>query len=124
MTQRELAQAVNLSQRLVSSLETSDRTGSIGTWQKIAAVLGVSVGYLTGETELKDPEARGRHAILQDELVSPGLRQLAKDEALISVLDVTDREWRALHSLEAPGVLSKQAYLALLHSLRSYVKSA
>jgi len=124
LTQTELAHAAGLSQRLVSSIETGTRTGSMDTWRELARALGVNVSWLSGEVATRDPSEVGPAAILTDEAAPPGLKQLAADQLLVSALEVTTEEWAALRSLRPPGVLTKGAYLAVLYALRASVKSA
>jgi transcriptional regulator with XRE-family HTH domain len=124
LTQTELAERAGMSQRLVSSIETSDRDGSIDTWQKLAKALGCNVSWLTGEAAARDPSDVGPVSILADTAAPPGLKQLALDLALIQALEITPEEWRALRSIEPPGVLTKSGYSALLFTLRCNVKVA
>jgi transcriptional regulator with XRE-family HTH domain len=124
LTQTELAERASISQRLVSSLETEDREGSMETWQKLAKVLDCDISYLIGGTALRDPSEIGPESILTEAQTPPGLRQLALDAALIEALQIKAAEWRALASMEPPGVLTKEGYVALLCILRLNLKSA
>jgi DNA-binding XRE family transcriptional regulator len=49
MTQEELAKKVNLNRATISMLESSRRKGSITTWDKLEAVLGVDQKALRKE---------------------------------------------------------------------------
>lgn len=124
LTQTELAKAAGVSQRLVSSIESGDRIGSLGTWRSLATALGVNVGWLSGEVATRDSSEIGPASILSDEQSPPGLRELAADAAMVAALEITNDEWEALRTMRPPGVLTKQAYLAVLYALRSNVKSA
>ncbi len=119
LTQTELAERAGVSQRLVSSIESDARVGSLETWQSLARVLGVQVGWLTGEVSVHSGAGGGAQAVLEDDHSPPGLRQLAEDRDLADALEITDAEWEALRRLDPPGVLSKSAYLAVLYAMRS-----
>ena len=118
LTQDELGQRAGVSQRLISAMERGYRTGSLGSWQALANTLNVSVSWLTEDEPLFESEALGAEAILEDELAPPGLRDLAADTAMATSVAITE-EWRALRSIDAPGLLSREAYLAVLFSIRS-----
>lgn len=119
LTQEELGQRAGVSQRLLSAIERGYRTGTLQRWQEIAKALNVSVTWLTEDEPVAEVEDDGAAAILRDENSPPGLRDLAGDGALLESLAVTEAEWRALRSLEPPGLLSREAYLAVLFSIRS-----
>jgi transcriptional regulator with XRE-family HTH domain len=119
----ELAVRAGISQRLVSSIESGDRVGSLETWRSLSEALGVNVGWLSGEVAVREPSEGGVAAILTDESSPPGLRALATDQRMADALQITDDEWDALRSMKPPGVLTEQAYLAVLYAIRSDVKS-
>ena len=119
LTQAQLAAHAGVSQRLVSSIESGVRIGSLETLQSLARVLGVKVGWLTGEVAEHLGAVGGAQAVLEDDHSPPGLRQLAEDRVLADALEITDAEWEALRRLDPPGVLSKSAYLAVLYAMRS-----
>lgn len=119
LTQEELGQRAGLSQRLLSAIERGYRAGTLQRWQQLAKALNVSVTWLTEGEDVAESEDDGAETILRDENSPPGLRDLASDGAIVETLAMTDAEWRALRSLEAPGLLSREAYLAVLFSIRS-----
>ena len=119
LTQAQLAAHAGVSQRLVSSIESGVRIGSLETLQSLARVLGVKVGWLTGEVAEHLGAVGGAQAVLEDDHSPPGLRQLAEDRDMADALGITDAEWEALRRLDPPGVLSKSAYLAVLYAMRS-----
>jgi hypothetical protein len=48
---------------------------------------------------------------------------LATDGALCEVLRIAPEEWAFLRSLRPPGILTKDAYVAMLYLLRSSLSS-
>jgi len=44
LTQEQLAKKSKLSRALIAAIETQRKTGSVGTWKKLGAALGVSWG--------------------------------------------------------------------------------
>jgi transcriptional regulator with XRE-family HTH domain len=123
-TQAELAKQAGMSQRLVSSLEGGDRVGSVPKWTSLAQALDVTVGWLTGEVAAQSPSEIGPAWVLQNENSPPGLRQLATDKRLVDALEIQPEEWEALMSVKPPGVLTKSAYVVMLHTIRDGVNPA
>lgn len=122
LTQVELAKLVPTSQSYIAQLESSDRLPSMEMLKTLADTLSVSPSYLIGGTldndEGKD-ETNPRLAIVHDQQTPPGLRDLAADAALCSMLDVQPWELKALRSLDVPSAPSKDGYLMLLLALRT-----
>lgn len=125
LTQVELAKLVPTSQSYIAQLESSDRLPSMDMLKTIADTLGVSPSYLIGGT-LNNDEGKdetnprlARLAIIHDQQTPPGLRDLAADAALCSMLDVQPWELKALRSLDVPSAPSKDGYLMLLLALRT-----
>lgn len=126
LNQTELANRAGISQALLSSMERGDRVGSLATLNALSRELNVSITWLTGSGE--DPlssetpsstDDDGRRAVIADEQSPPGLRLLATDDRLLESLQVTPAEWEALRTLKAPGLISREGYLAVLFAIRS-----
>lgn len=70
LSQTELAKKLGTSISVISRYERDGMTPSIGAAEKLAGILGTSVGYLVGETEddqlLKDPEMIRRLRDIKD----------------------------------------------------------
>ena len=118
LTQVELAERSGTSQRLVSSLETGFRSGSIETYSKLARVLGVSVSYLLGERANAPQAAAKREEIIHDPATPPELASLARNSALCESLTIQPEEWAMLRSIQSPHILTRDAYVAILHVAR------
>ncbi len=89
---------------------------------KLAQVTNSSVAWFSGEIIQEktgiywnDP----RLSILKDAQVAPGLRELAEDESMCHVLEVSRDEWITLRSLSMQAPPGKNGYLLLLHALRA-----
>lgn len=119
LTQVQLAERSGLSQRIISSLETGDREGSVETYTRLSKALEVSVSYLLGERVPEPAQAYGRSEVLRDPGVPPELRRLAANATLCEELEITVEEWLCLRHLRLPYVIGFEAYLAILHVLRS-----
>lgn len=118
-TQEELGRRSGLSQRVISAMEGGYRTGRFSSWHAVAKALNVSVAWLTETDAAPGAADCGRETVLADDDAPPGLRDLAADEAMCESLRITPEEWRALRSLEAPGLLSREAYVSVLFAMRS-----
>lgn len=118
LTQVELAERTDLSQVMISALETGLREGSLDTLAKCAKVLGVPVSYLAGEDVQDWQDGDGGEGILQDPLAAPGLREFAGDAVLCAALRPTVGEWNTLRSLVTEVSLTKEGYVALLMLVR------
>jgi len=118
LTQQQLSDLSGVSQRLISSIETGIREGSIETYQKLARALGVSVSYLTGEQVKEWQEGGGRADILRDPVAPIGLQELARNVALCELLAIEAEEWSALRAVQLSYALTMDAYLAILHVIR------
>ncbi len=119
LTQVQLSERSGLSQRLVSSLETGTRHGSIETLNRLARVLGVSVSYLLGEKVTDDKTAVPREKILKDPSAAPDLVALARNLELCHALEIEPDEWAFLRALNPPYALTREAYLAILQVART-----
>ena len=58
MTQRELAQRINVGNTTLSQYESGARVPSDEVKLKIAMVFGVSVDYLLGATDSREPKSK------------------------------------------------------------------
>lgn len=54
--QQELANALSLTQQAISQYENGKREPKLETWQKLADYFGVTVPYLQGISDIKDPK--------------------------------------------------------------------
>ncbi len=123
-TQRELADRAGMDQGHISRLENGGKGVSMDHLQALAKALSVTVSHLIGdearENTGKNYKAGGtRAAMLSDNAVPDGLRQLASDTALADALKITESEWKALDSIELPGKVSKDGYVQLLITIRA-----
>jgi hypothetical protein len=100
-------------------MEGGSRVGRFSSWYAVAEALNVSVAWLTDSDAPPNAAVFGRKTVLADDDAPPGLRDLAVDEATCELLEITPEEWRALRSLEAPGVLSREAYVSVLFAIRA-----
>ena len=124
LTQAEVARQLGIDQGYYSRLERGEKTPSLDVLQKLSQVLGVEAGWLMGSQAAEPPSAEGgrpsgRTAILVDSFSSPGLRDLALDEALGATLAITNEEWHALRSIDLPSPATKDGYVSLLFAIRA-----
>jgi transcriptional regulator with XRE-family HTH domain len=118
LTQAQLSAQTSLSQRLISSLETGEREGSVETYTRLSKVLGVSVSYLLGERAQPQAEMPSRVEILHDPGTPPELLRLARNAVLCEELAIQPEEWAFLRQLQSPAILTRDAYIAILHIAR------
>ncbi|MCC7278398.1 MAG: helix-turn-helix transcriptional regulator [Chromatiaceae bacterium] len=114
LTQAELGERSNLSQRLISNIECGQREGTIDTLIKIAKALDVTVTHLTGEA---DPES-AEEQVIRDRAMPAGLVALARNAAWCHLLGITQEEWGVLRSIPATYELTQEGYMAILQVLR------
>lgn len=114
LTQAELGERSNLSQRLISNIECGQREGTIDTLIKIAKALGVTVTELTGEA---DPES-AEEQVIRDRATPAGLVALARNAEWCHLLGITQEEWGVLRSIPATYELTQEGYMAILQVLR------
>lgn len=114
LTQAELGERSNLSQRLISNIECGQREGTIDTLIKIAKALDVTVTHLTGEA---DPESVGEQ-VIRERATPAGLVALARNAELCHLLGITQEEWGVLRSIPATYELTQEGYMAILQVLR------
>lgn len=122
LSQTELGKAVGLSQSMVGALERGDREPSVETARALADRLGVSLAWLLGGSVAEESGDYGPRSLLADYATPRGLRDLAGDRPLIAALGITAEEWRALRSIELPGIATKDGYLNLLITIRAISK--
>ena len=121
-TQDALAKSLGISQAHISQIERGDRLPSMDAAIQLAAALGVDVGWLLGEPpggSQGQNRTDARQAILSDNKASPGLREFAEDEALVTALKVLPAEWHMLHTLDFQNPPNKTGYLSLLLHIRA-----
>ncbi|GEO65048.1 helix-turn-helix domain-containing protein [Companilactobacillus nantensis] len=56
ISQTKLANILNISKQSVSAYENDSREPKLSTWKKMSTALDVSIGYLQGVSDIKDPE--------------------------------------------------------------------
>ena len=123
LTQRELADKAGVSQSLVAQIERGEREPGRNALRSLAEALGTTVSWLLGENvaapegDYVSPPALRR--IVADTQAPPGLRALASDHPLTTVLGITDAEWRALASIALPTPSTKDGYVNLLFTVRA-----
>lgn len=66
LTQEELAQALNITRSALSLYEIGKRDPDTETLRKIAGFFNVSVDYLLGRTDIRNPEEKIKQAISDD----------------------------------------------------------
>ena len=109
LTQAELGERSNLSQRLISNIECGQREGTIDTLIKTAKALDVTVTHLTGEA---DPESVGEQ-VIRERATPAGLVALARNAELCNLLGITQEEWGVLRSIPATYEMSQEGYMAI-----------
>lgn len=62
LTQKQLADRVQIDESMINKIENGHSSGSIRTLTKLAAALGVSITELIGEQSLKSQEDRDGQA--------------------------------------------------------------
>ncbi|WP_026486709.1 helix-turn-helix domain-containing protein [Caldanaerobius polysaccharolyticus] len=86
LTQRELADLLQLSPSTIAMYETGQRMPDPEILQKIADFFGVSVDYLLGRSDIRNPEK-----ITQDKLTEKDKKDIAKDlEKMMNDLEHAD----------------------------------
>ena len=81
-------------------------------------MLGVSVSYLLGERANAPQAAAKREEIIHDPATPPELASLARNSALCESLTIQPEEWAMLRSIQSPHILTRDAYVAILHVAR------
>lgn len=120
-SQQALSKATGYSQTHISQMESGDRLPSMETARTLATALKVDLGWLVGEPDpgdVKQYRADPRAAILTDYQAAPGLRELARDEAVAACLQITADEWLCLRSISFPSPPTRSGYLSLLLHIR------
>lgn len=121
LSQQALSKATGYSQAHISQMESGDRLPSMETARTLATALKVDLGWLIGEAnpgDVNDYRADPRAAIQADYQAAPGLRELAKDEAVTSCLNVQPDEWLCLRSIAFSSPPTAKGYLSLLLHIR------
>ena len=121
LSQQAFAKLCGFSQAHISQMESGDRLPSMETARTLAAALKVDLGWLIGEPDPGDVNqyrADPRAAIQADYQAAPGLRELARDEALAECLRITPAEWLCLRSIDFPSPPTRSGYLSLLLHIR------
>lgn len=122
LSQQALSKATGYSQAHISQMESGDRLPSMETARTLAMALKVDLGWLVGEPEPGEPflyRTDPRVAIVADYQAAPGLRELARDEAVATCLQITAAEWLCLRSIAFPSPPSRAGYLSLLLHIRA-----
>jgi transcriptional regulator with XRE-family HTH domain len=117
LSQTELADAVGVSQKTISRIESGldERINTIiPLLQAIAKMTGVSYQNLIG---CRDPLSI--KSVLSDPSTPKGLQDLAGDSALIDSLEISDEEIARLASIHLGDPVSKSGYVQLLIAIRA-----
>ncbi|NBC48999.1 MAG: helix-turn-helix domain-containing protein [Gammaproteobacteria bacterium] len=135
LRQHQVSERLGLSHTLYGQWERGDREPSIGNLRALAQLFEVPVDWLFGDGA-RDPAARlgeragdyapiidSPEAVLRVATTPEGLRALAADQPLCAALGIEAAEWHMLASLEPPGSLGKQGYLAVLLAVRGQFPS-
>ncbi len=86
VSQNELAKALGLTQQAISAYENGLREPDLETLQKIADFFDVSIDYLLGKSDIRNPEK-----IVQDKLTEKDKKDIAKDlEKMMNDLEHAD----------------------------------
>ena len=129
LTQRELGDRAGVSQSLVALIERGVREPGRNALRGLAEALGTTVSWLLGENiaarngDYVPPPELNRIITDADGPAPSGLQALASDYLLVAALGITNAEWRALASIELPGVVNKDGYLTLLFAIRAALKT-
>lgn len=125
-TQTSLSRATGFSQAHISQMESGDRLPSYATARALATALKVDLGWLLGETppgDADDYQTDPRAAILTDYQAPPGLRELARDNTLVTKFNIQPDEWRCLRSIQFAQPPAWEGYLSLLLHLRDMIRA-
>lgn len=117
LSQKEMAERLDVSQGFVSRLEGGEKLPSLETLLSVSKILGVQPSEFLDEdlTGANDP----LEAIRTGTNPPVGLRELAVDDTLISALKIQPEEWRALSSIKLPTPVTKDGYVQLLITIRA-----
>ena len=123
-SQSELARRVDMNPSGVSRAESGKHGLSLDTLTAIARALGVTLNDLTQlEADSEDArynrQADPRLTLQCDPNAPPGLRALARDDALCDAHRITPEEWRRLLSCRLPESVRKSGWLQLLITMRA-----
>lgn len=126
LNQVECAKAAGISQPYLAQIEAGNKQPTTEVLRRLASAVRVSFAWLLDnvrddhQQSVNDP----RLAMMRDELAAPGLRNLAKDEAMCDVLEISSEEWAALRSIVLSDPPDKHGYLLLLYAVRAVIQRA
>lgn len=132
--QQEISERLGISDTSYGQWERGTREPTLSNLAALARLLEVPMGYLLGEGRAGALHDLGDHrgdyvaAIDSREAArrlagaSPGLRDLAEDEALCTALAITAEEWLMLASLALPAPMGKPGYVAVLAVVRGQLQ--
>jgi transcriptional regulator with XRE-family HTH domain len=122
LTQMQLALATGIDQSEISRIERGARSVSTNDLQKLAKQLGVSPAYLIGNGDA----TRGLSPAIKEFLATGtppgGLIALAEETGLVDALQITDREFQILASVDLPPDVDRDGYVQLLMTIRAITK--
>jgi transcriptional regulator with XRE-family HTH domain len=111
LTQRAVADKLNVEQSYISAIELGQKTGSAKTLARLSEFLQVPIAGLHEDpVELELPED-----------TPPGLVHLLSDQSLAKGLMISEDEIRVMMTLQPDQPLSKLGYLHLLTVLRGSI---
>ena len=121
LTQVEAAKALGVTQAFLSKLELGGAAPNVAMLKRIAKLYDVTETYLVGDSPPVVPRASGGSAVdrlLQDDTVQPGLSGLAKQDAVTSMLEISDEEWEMLRSIRLDCTPRESGYMLILMAIR------
>ncbi|TVP84048.1 MAG: XRE family transcriptional regulator [Thioalkalivibrio sp.] len=123
ITQSALSRLTGIDQSEISRIENGTRRVSTDDLAVIAKHLGVSPAHLIGNGDA----ARGLSPIIREFVAKGsapgGLIALAEETSLVDALQVTDREFQILASVDLPPDVDRDGYVQLLMTIRAITKS-
>ena len=123
LSQRELARLVNMDQSFLSRVENGMNTPTVEHIPVIARHLGVTPGYLLGQGEgLAGLTPELRKLLAKDGPLPGGLIELAQHKELMNALQITEREFRTLASVDLPPDVDRDGYVQLLMTIRAIAR--
>jgi len=127
LSQHDLGKLTNLDQGYISRLENGTSEGTPTQLYEIAKAINISIVDLIDEPV----PARSRgikrttsaEQIIADDKFPAGLKDLASDKNLATVISITGTEWHTLSSIDLPCLINKDAYVQLLIAIRAAMAS-
>ena len=122
VTQSELSRLTGIDQAEISRIEKGSRRISTDDLATIAKHLGVSPAHLIGNGDA----SRGLSPAIKEFLVKGnppgGLIALAEETSLVDALQITDREFQILASVDLSPDVDRNGYVQLLMTIRAITR--